>query len=54
MKVKFFCSTHDFQSKEESDIEEFEDDITEKELEEMAEQFFWESKEPGWWYEIIK
>ena len=54
MKVKFHCSTRDFQSKASSDIEEFSDDTTKEELEEMAEEFFWNEKEPDWWYEIIE
>ena len=53
MKVKFYCSTHDFQSEAISDIEEFDDNTTEKELYEMAEEFFWNEKQPCWWYEII-
>ena len=54
MKVIFYCCTHDFQSEDHSDIEEFDDDTTIKELEEMAEEFFWNSKEPSWWYTIIE
>lgn len=42
------CSTHDRQSRVE---EEFtaEYDMTEEDLEQEAELFFWNNKEPCWW-----
>lgn len=52
MKVKLYCSTHDFQSKEDT-IVELPDDLSEEELMAEAENFFWETKEPNWWFEII-
>ena len=54
MKVKFFCCTHDFHSEDESDVEEFPDDTTDEELVEMAEEFFWNSKKPNWWFKRVE
>ena len=54
MKVKFLWSTHDLGSETESDVEEFDDDTTDKELDKIAEEYFWNDKEPSWWWEIVK
>ena len=42
------CTTRDFQSTE---FEKYtlEEDMTQVELEKLAEEFFWASKEPEWW-----
>ncbi len=65
MKVKLWCCTHDLQSKEEEivDLEEYgftKNEITKianggkvKDLNEIAKDFFFESKQPEWGYEII-
>jgi hypothetical protein len=44
------CATHDPRSRVE---EEFiaEDDMSEEELENEAEEFFWNNKEPCWWWD---
>ena len=52
MKVRFYCSTRDLQSEEE-DIIDVDDDTSEKELEEIAEQYFWDAKEPEWGWEKV-
>ena len=52
MKVRLFCCTHDIQSKS-SEVFEFSDDITDEELEKAAEEYFWNSKEPEWWFEKL-
>jgi hypothetical protein len=53
MKVTFHCSTHDLQSEEEGTWD-VPDDTTDEELEEMAKDYFWECKQPEWWYEVNK
>jgi hypothetical protein len=53
IKVRLFCSTHDLQSKV-SDIIKVDADTTDEDLEGMAEDFFWNSKEPCWWFEKIE
>lgn len=52
MKIRIWCNTHDLQS-EEDDIIEVDDDITDDELDEMAEEFFWNNKEPEWGWEKV-
>jgi len=52
MKVKIWCCTHDLQSDEE-EIIEVADDITDQELESIAEEFMWNTKEPEWGFEKI-
>lgn len=47
-KVWLVCATHDPQSKEWEEYE-LEEDMTEEEVEALAEQFFWDRKEPQWW-----
>lgn len=67
MKIKLWCSftTHDLDSKTEElfdpeDLGFTEDEIikmndkTKELLEESAKEFFWNDKELGWGFEIIK
>ncbi len=42
------CRTHDSFSKE-SEEYTLTEDMTEEELEKVAEEFFWNTKEPEWW-----
>jgi hypothetical protein len=42
------CCTHDIQSRA-TEPYTLEVDMTSDELEELAEQFFWDTKEPEWW-----
>jgi hypothetical protein len=45
--VELFCCTHDMQSEEYEDYT-LEVDMTEDELNKIAEDFFWNTKEPEW------
>jgi hypothetical protein len=53
MKVKLWCCTHDLQSEAE-EIIEVDDDTTPAELNLLAEDFFWNEKEPEWGYEVVE
>jgi hypothetical protein len=48
-KVWLCCATHDAQSKE---FEEYtlEADMTETELSDVAKEYFYNTKEPEWWF----
>ena len=52
MKVRFWWNTHDMGSDCE-DIVEVEDDMTDAELEQMAQDCFWNDKEPEWGWEKV-
>jgi len=52
MKVRFWCCTHDFQSKVE-EIIEVDDNTSEEDLDDMAKDYFWNEKEPEWGFERI-
>ncbi len=52
MKVRLFCSTHDVQSKESEEFE-YPNNFTDEELDKEAEDYFWQIKEPCWWFERI-
>lgn len=49
-KVFLCCSTHDAQSLQYEEYE-LEADYTEEELEKLAEEYFWNTKEPSWWFQ---
>lgn len=51
-KVRLYCSTHDFHSKE-SDLYTLEHDMTEDEINSLAEEYMWNTKEPEWWFEVV-
>ena len=65
MKVKVWCCTHDLQSKEEEIVDLAEFGFTDSEIEnikagngneqlnEVAKDFFYETKQPEWGFEII-
>jgi hypothetical protein len=44
------CATHDPQSREHEEYV-LEEDMTESEIQEMAKDFMWNTKEPNWWFE---
>ena len=52
MKVKFWWCTHDMGSDVE-DIIEVDDATTDAELEQMAQDCFWDDKEPEWGWEKV-
>ena len=51
LRIVLNCSTHDPQSKV-SKKYTLESDYTEEQLDKLAEEFFWNQKEPSWWWEI--
>jgi hypothetical protein len=53
MRVKLCCRTHDVDSREE-EIFYFPDDITTEQLEQEAEEYYINAKQPEWWYEILE
>lgn len=52
MKVRLYCCTHDAGSTEYEDIE-VDDTLTDEQLEEMARDFFYSTKEPEFWFEKL-
>jgi len=57
MKVKFSWSINGVcyhcSHTERSDIEEYPDNITDEELEEIAKEYFFNDMEPQWWFEKL-
>ena len=53
MKVRLFCSTHDRDSRR-NEVFDYPDDYTDEQLEKEAEEFFWNEKEPCWWFERLE
>lgn len=51
--VMLHCCTHDLHSEEQEEWT-LTEDTTEEEIESVAEQFMWDSKEPEWYFEVIK
>jgi hypothetical protein len=51
-KIKLSCCTHDFQSTE-SDIITLESDLQESDLEKLAEEYFYQQKQPEWWFDAL-
>lgn len=51
-KVRLWCCTHDAQSMEE-EIIEVEEKTTKEQLEQIAEDFYQNCKEPEWGFEIL-
>lgn len=51
-KVELFCATHDFQSME-SEVIVLDEDCDEEQLESMAKEFFYETKQPEWWFKEV-
>ena len=65
MKTKLWCCTHDTESAIEEIVETSDFGFTDEEIKEMsddtkhalnqvAEQFMWEEKQPEWGYEVIE
>jgi ribosome maturation protein Sdo1 len=65
MKIKLWCRTHDTQSEVEEVIESSDYGFTDEEIREMsddtkralnqvAEQFMWEEKQPEYGFEILE
>lgn len=52
-KVRLHCCTHDSGSEDYEDIV-LEDDCTDEELEEMAKEFMYDTKEPEYWFEVLE
>lgn len=46
-KVWIWCCTHDFQSEQQYEYV-LEENMSEEELNAIAEEFFWNTKEPEW------
>ena len=58
MKVKFNWTIngvcYSCSHQERSEIEEYPDDVTDEELNKIAEECFFNNMEPNWWFEKIK
>jgi hypothetical protein len=52
IKVKLWCCTHDTQSMEE-DVIEVDADTTDEELDEMAKEYMYNTKEPEWGFKRL-